>query len=150
MMNEKVAYCIYVICWIVAGFYGKHEALQQVLMLLWAFDTITWIIRYFRLGKLRSRSIWYGTLSKALLLIIPLSIHMASESVSVGSGDVITSIVFWTLCIAEFISIIQNIQVARTGVDITEQDAVSKVLNGILWGMNRLLDHTIGKFQNFK
>lgn len=149
-MENYVKVCSYAICAITAGFYGKHEALQSILMVLWMADTFTGILRAFRLWRLKSRSIWYGTISKTLLLWVPFTIHIAAEAVQSGSGNAITSIAFATLCMAEVISNIQNIQVIKTGVDITEQDAMSKVLNGILTLLNKMLEKTVWHLQSQK
>ena len=146
-MNGFVPLCAYAICAIMAGFYWKNELIQSILMLLWICDTITWILRYYRMWKLRSRAIRYGTASKALLLWIPFLIHITAEAVNPWYWDRITSIVFATLCIAELISITQNIQIFKTWIDITEQDAVSKILNWLLWLLNRMLDNTLWKLQ---
>jgi hypothetical protein len=86
---------------------------------------------------------WYGVVSKALMMLVPLTVHIAAESVQKGSGDAITSIIFATMCVAEAISTIQNVLVFTTGNEITEQDAMSKVLNGILALMNKTLEKTL-------
>lgn len=142
-MINAVKTCSYAICAFLAGFYGHHELVFQLLLTLWAIDTLSGALRAFRMGRLRSRSMWYGVVSKALMMLVPLTVHMAAEAVQKGSGDAITSVIFATMCVAEAISTIQNVLVFATGKDITEQDAMSKVLNGILALMNKLLEKTL-------
>lgn len=121
-----------------------------MLMVLWGIDTLSGAMRAFRLGRLRSRSMWYGVVSKAMMMLVPMTVHIAAESVQKGSGNVITSVIFATMCVAEAISTIQNVLVFATGRDITEQDAMSKVLNGILALLNKLLEKTLGQLRSQK
>lgn len=149
MMNY-VKTCTYAICGFLAGFYGNHELVFWMLLVLRWIDTLTWAARAFRLGRLRSRSMWYWTVSKAMMMLVPLTVHMAAEAVQKGSGGAITSVIFATMCVAEAISILQNVLVFATGNDITEQDAMSKVLNGILTLLNKMLEKTLWHLQSQK
>lgn len=149
-MTTFAPLCAYAICIVMAWFYWKNELIQSILMILWIADTLTGIIRYYRMWNLKSRAIWYGITAKGLLLFIPFILHITAESVMIGSGDRITAIIYSALCVAETISIIQNIQIIKTGVEITEQDAMSKLLNGVLWLLNKFLENTLWKMQKMK
>lgn len=142
--------CSYAICAFLAWFYGHHELVFQILLVLWSIDTFTGALRAFRLGRLRSRAMWYWTISKAVMMLVPLTVYMAAEAVQKGNGDAITAIIFATMCVAEAISILQNVLVFATGREITEQDAMSKVLNGILAVMNKILEKTLWQLQSQK
>lgn len=142
-MTNYIKTCSYAICGFLAGFYGHHELVFEMLLVLWAVDTFSGALRAFRMGRLRSRSMWYGIVSKALMMLVPMTVHIAAESAQKGSGDAITAVIFATMCVAEAISTIQNVLVFATGKDITEQDAMSKVLNGILALMNKILEKTL-------
>lgn len=140
---KTVVICSYIVCSIIAWFYWEYKIALSWLLVLWLIDTLTGVVRYYRLWRLQSKAIWYGTVAKAFMLIIPFMLYsvisISAPIVAVWS----LSMVFTILWIAEFISIIQNIQVVRTGVDVTEQDAVSKILNTVLTYANIILDKSL-------
>lgn len=102
------------------------------------------------MGRLSSKGIRYGTTAKVFMLGIPYLIYnIINIWGSVSFSDWMLTIVFTVLWIAELISIIQNIQVIKSWEDITEQDAISKVLNWILAFANIALEQTIGRLQKW-
>ena len=146
-MEQKIYLCSYAICGIIAWLFGHHTWLFQLLALMWAFDTVTWVIRYWRLKRLNSRSLRFWTISKWLLLFVPIGVYATLNAIVPWAADLITTVMLSAICLSELISSIQNIQVAKTGVDITEQDAVTKVINGMLAYTNILLDTVLKRLQ---
>ena len=61
--------------------------------------------------------------------------------------DRVLSFSFAILSFAEFISNIQNLKVARTGIEESEQDVITKLLDGTLTIWNKLLEWTLLKLQ---
>lgn len=64
-----------------------------------------------------------------------------------SDADIILSMIFSILSLAELISIMQNISVILSWQDIKEQDAITKVINWVLAIMNILLEQTIWRLQ---
>lgn len=147
-MKSLLLWCAYAICWITWSFYADHQTVMFILVILRWFDTLTWIIKFFRLGKLSSKWIRYGTVAKWLLLCIPYLFHLLMRANWLESdADIILSMIFSILSLAELISIMQNISVILSWQDIKEQDAITKVINWVLAIMNILLEQTIWRLQ---
>lgn len=119
---------------------------MDLLLLLWALDNITWVLKYYRLGRLTSKWLWYGTIVKTLLLSIPFLVARAASAFWF-SWEKILAFVFAILCFAEAISNLQNLKVARTGIEETEQDVITKLLDGILILGNKVFEYTLAKLQ---
>ena len=147
-MKSLLLWCAYAICWITWSFYADHETVISILVVLRWFDTITGIVKFFRLWRLASKWIRYWTIAKWLLLCIPYLFHLLMRANWLESdADIILSMIFSILSLAELISIIQNISVILSGKDIKEQDAITKIINWILAIMNILLEQTIWRLQ---
>lgn len=143
------AYCSYLICTTVQIYLWNYELAMSLLLVLFLVDTFTGVIKYFRLWNLRSRGIWYGTVSKAFMLTIPVLLDIAiSISLFAVYRENISAAMITVLVVAEFISIIQNIKVIKTGIEETEQDVVTKMLNWILAILNILLENTLGRLNS--
>lgn len=142
------AYCSYLICTTVQAYLWNYELAMSLLLILFLVDTFTWVIKYFRLWNLKSKWIWYWTVSKAFMLIIPILLDVAIWiSIFAKYRENVWAVFITVLVVAEFISILQNIKVIRTGVEETEQDVITKLLNWVLWFLNILLENTIWRLQ---
>lgn len=138
--------CWYFICAALWTFYNHYGSLYDLLVILWIADNITGILKYYRLWRLTSKWLWYGTIVKTLMLWIPFLVAKAADAF--GLWYRVLSLVFSILCFAEFISNIQNLKVAKTGIEESEQDVITKLLDGILVIGNKVFEWTLLKLQN--
>ncbi len=82
------------------------------------------------------------------MLFIPILLDIAiSISMFADYRESIWAATITVLVVAEFISILQNIKVIKTGIEETEQDVITTLLNGMLAFLNILLENTLGKLQ---
>lgn len=137
--------CWYIFCGYLWMFYSQYNHIVDALGLLWMLDTFTWIIKYFRLWRLTSKWLRYGTIVKTIMLWIPLVVAKIASAFWLSAT--ILSVVFAILCFAESISILQNLKVIRTGKDESEQDVITKLLEWILNIWNIILEKTLLKLQ---
>lgn len=79
------------------------------------------------------------------MLWIPLIV--AKIASAFWLSPVILSVVFAILCFAEFISILQNLKVIKTGIEESEQDVITKLLDWLLNIWNIILEKTLLKLQ---
>ena len=137
--------CGYIFCGYLWMFYSQYNHIVDALGLLWMLDTFTWIIKYFRLWRLTSKWLRYGTIVKTIMLWIPFIVAKIASAFWLSA--IILSVVFAILCFAESISILQNLKVIKTGKDESEQDVITKILDGILNIWNIILEKTLLKLQ---
>lgn len=146
---KTFAYCSYLICTTVQAYLWNYELAMSLLLILFLADTFTWIIKYFRLWRLKSKGMWYGTISKAFMLIIPMLLDIAiSLTIFSEYRENVWAATITVLVIAELISIIQNIKVIRTWVEETEQDVITKLLEWMLAIGNIVLENTVWRLQD--
>lgn len=130
--------CWYFVCAALWSFYNQYEHLMDLLILLWFVDNATWILKYIRLWRLSSKWLWYWTSVKTIMIGIPFLIAQAAKAYWLDSN--ILSISFAILSFAEAISIIQNLKVAKTWIEESEQDVITKILDGVLVLWNKLFE----------
>lgn len=138
--------CGYFMCWALWAFYNQYSHLMDLLVVLWFFDNVTWVVKYFRLWRLSSKWLWYWTVVKTLMLWIPFIV--AKFASAFGMSDKVLSMSFAILCFAEVISNLQNLKVANTGIEETEQDVITKLLDGALTIGNKIFEWTFLKLQS--
>lgn len=137
--------CWYVICWALWMFYNDYSKLMDLLVILWALDNITWMLKYHRLWRLTSKWLWYGTSVKTIMIWIPFIIAQAASAYWLDKN--ILSFSFAILSFAEFISILQNLKVAKTGIEETENDVITKILDWALVIWNKTFERLFIKLQ---
>lgn len=151
MTGAILWYCTYlsamcIMALLEANWYGQHK--MTILGMLLILDTLTgiyksyalrsiWEKEYYPSGKVKNK--WFNTnvlkvwlLGKLILLIVPLGIIWTSKLIGVNVQE-FTAFIVGMIGAGEFISAIQNIIVGRTKKQIQEFDAITFVLQGILW-----------------
>lgn len=104
-----------------------------LLVILMAFDVVTWIGKRFALGKkdITSRKLVVWVATKVFVLSLLLLLAWAFKITTLGS-DTAISVVIWLFIVGELYSSIQNIHVMRTKKNVTEYDAVTIILGWLL------------------
>jgi hypothetical protein len=146
---KTLATCTYILCWTLAAFYNTYELAIWTLWILLFLDSISWLIKWFRLGKASSYKLAYWIIAKVLIAAIPLWLNLLFKQTGLWEiGESFISIVFSTLSVAELISFIQNIVVIRTWIEQKEQDVISWILSSILSVLNWVFDKLKEKISN--
>jgi toxin secretion/phage lysis holin len=107
---------------------GISSELIYILLVLLAIDVITGAIRECLIGKLKSRELSKGILSKMLLIIVPFVLILIGKGVDIDMTP-IAKLALSTFIVAEGYSIIGNIvQIRLKDKNVVEQDAITMVL----------------------
>lgn len=112
----------------------------NILMFAMILDTILWALKWIRFWRFSSHSLFWGVITKILALSIVLLLQYALTAKNLFLSADILSATLGLLIVAEFISILQNYQMVRTGKQIEERDALSYLFNFILWRLREYLE----------
>jgi len=112
-----------------------------LLFALMIFDTITGIGKRISLGKtdITSKKFMLGLSAKISLLVLLLFFGYTVKLIT-GSSETMISIVIWGFIAAELYSSIQNVYTIKTGKEVTEYDATSIILGGMLWFTKNIIE----------
>jgi len=104
-----------------------------LLVALMVFDTMTGLGKRFALGKwdITSRGLWIGAMSKVFVLVMLLLLGWSIKLTGLSNQMAISAVIGLFIG-AELFSSIQNIYIMHTKKEITEFDAISKVLGGLI------------------
>ena len=147
---KALAYTAYTTIVGIAIYYNINPELYAWLWVFMLLDTTLGVIKAWRLSKwdatfFSSRTLKVGVVSKISILCLVLGLGFITKSVlpTADRGDNFIGMVLWLLCVAEFISMIQNTIVIKTGDAMTEYDAVSMVLSWLLWQVKGILEKKV-------
>lgn len=121
------------------------QELVLILSVMLLLDIATGIIRECIIGKLKSREITKGVISKMLLLMVPFILIMVGKGAGIDMSP-IAKLVISTFIIAEGYSTIGNIiQIRLKDKTIGEQDAITMVLQKAQQIISSLLEGIMTK-----
>lgn len=103
------------------------------------FDTFFWVTKAYVLyskdnpNRLSSWRLKVGVISKiSILMLVALFGMMLSYVTNIHEiSNISTTTILGILIVAEFISILQNVMMIRSGKEMQEWDAISFVLNSV-------------------
>lgn len=136
-MLEKCIYGLYACVIGVLWYYGIDAEWMIILTALMIFDVIFGVTKSYVLESWTNKD-WFSTHKLKIWLISKVSIfcvfilfwvllkYVTWSSVAM---DITTMWVLWIFIVAEFISVLQNVIMIRTGKAIAERDALSYWLN---------------------
>lgn len=147
---KATAYLLYISAiWLCIRYNVSPELIAWLTILMLA-DTILGMFKAWRVA--RENSAWFSSrklkvwvVSKSSILVLILCLWFVTKVVLPTSDrwDNLVSVVLWLLCVAEFISIIQNTIVIRTWTETNEYDAISRVLSWLLEKMKNAIDTNV-------
>lgn len=119
----------------VAGFglvyAGIDREIFSILAALLLIDFVTGTWKAHTLGRrVRSNRMKYGVISKLSLLIIPIAIGLGVRAIG-QDAEMMILVAMNILILSEVYSIIGNIYVVRTGIELPEYDALTAIAKSI-------------------
>lgn len=135
---KLLALCTYVICTVIWAYINENNLALSALAIFMVVDTITWMIKAYRWWNMKSWELKWWIVSKFLVWLIPFLLALLIEVAWLKWGQFIGWAVA-LLCVAETISIVQNVYTIKTWEIIEEQDAVTEVLWWILKQLRKML-----------
>lgn len=136
MHNDLIAIAKLIGFWAVIGtveYVWVNPEMIMLLVVLMGFDTVTGIGKRLSIGKkdITSRSfmIWLATKISVLTLLLLLAWTL--KVTALGNNMAISAVIGLFIA-GELYSSIQNIYTMKTGKEVTEYDAVSAILGGLL------------------
>lgn len=103
-----------------------------LLVALMVFDTMTGLGKRYALNaSITSRGLWVWAMAKVSVLVMLLLLGWSIKLTGLGNQMAISAVIGLFIG-AELFSSIQNIYIMHTKKEITEFDAISKVLGGLI------------------
>ena len=115
---------------------------------LMTIDFLTWIAKSFRLKTTTSKRAFIGLMSKTLMIILVLTVWIFAKVLDINAHFFL-KLLIGSLSLAEWYSIIANIQTFRTWEKQAEYDAVSFVLWGLLKIIKKSIEKIMEKINKF-
>lgn len=115
-----------------------------LLAILMVFDVATGIGKRFALGKkdITSRKLVVWVATKVFVLTLLLLLAWAFKITTLGS-DIAISMVIWLFIAWELYSSMQNIYTMQSKKEVTEYDAVTLILGGLLAFVRKQIEKTL-------
>lgn len=150
-LYEKIIYWSYAGVIALIQHYNLDSEWFIILTVLMWFDTLFWVTKAYVLyskdnpGRLSSRRLKIWVISKISILMLVALFWMILWYVT-DINDISTmsiTTILWILIVAEFISILQNVMMIRSGEEMKEWDAISFVLNSIYGTFTKALERAV-------
>ena len=120
-------------------------SLYGILMFI---DFLTWIAKSYRLKTTTSKRAFIWLMSKTLMIILILTCGIFAKILNLDA-HLFLKLLIGALSLAEWYSIIANIQTFRTWKKQEEYDAVSYVLAWILKVIKKVIEKLLEKINKF-
>lgn len=121
----------------------------KILMLLMAFDTVSGIMKSWKLLKqFDFKVLFFGLCSKLIILLVPMVLALVSKGIS-KSYDMspLLDVVLKVLVVSEGLSTISNFYVFKTGKDVKNIDILTMLLSALRKWMLRFIESIIKKIE---
>lgn len=128
------------------------EKATIILLTLMSIDTFTWMLKIARWKRKEwsTHNLWIWIMSKILTYIVLATCSLLSQLIlelywmRIGLEHILT-VSIWLFGIAEWISILQNVYIFRTGKFIAEIDLVSAIIRWIQNSFREALEKYLAK-----